>query len=702
VKKRHWATIWTTCLACVISLQAQNPEADSLLRLLKSPAPDSQRVIWLTDLAWSIKYEYPDIAAKRYWEAIWVAQQCGFKRGEALGWSGLGNIEDDAEQYEAALQHHLKALDIRRQIGDRRGISASLNNLGKVSESRAQYNDAIEYHHQNIRILTELHDTIRLARAHFNLAGAYQTKGLYIEAMKNVTAARSTFENIGDTSSLALVYDMMGHIQFELEQFSEALLLYERANELYRYLDDSLRLSKSIGNIANTLDEWGNTEDSLSWMIPKSIEQYKVALTMSKLLGDSIEIAAIYNNMGDASKHLGQFDQALSYLQRALLIRQQFNDRAGIMETFNAMSDVYFGMKNFKMAKQFLEQYYAIAIEIKDEKFEQKAYKDFAKIYSELGDYQKAFEYRIKYDELRYKRLNEMRIREFDRNEVEYIRDRQQRDRERQQAALAIKEAAIQRERAIRNGLTGGAIALGLVVLLLYNRSRLRAKSNIQLAAKNKTIERERRRADELLMNILPESAARELKEHNTVKPVRYEAVTVLFTDFKGFTKIAETVTPEELIGELDECFRLFDAIVAKHGLEKIKTIGDAYMCAGGLPSINDSHPFDAVRAAIEMQQELALLMAQKQVQGKPTFEMRVGMHTGPVVAGVVGTHKFAYDIWGDTVNLAARMEQNSEPNRINISGETYALVKDHFTCTFRGEIPAKNKGHVAMYFVEF
>jgi adenylate cyclase len=691
-----------TILAYATVLGAQNQEADSLLRLLQRPAPDSQRVIWLTDLAWSIKYDNPEAAAQRYWEAIWVAQRCNFPRGEALGWSGLGNIEDDAENYQYALQHHLKALAIRRQINDRKGVSASLNNLGKVSESRAEYTEAIEYHHQNIRILTELHDTVRLARAHFNLAGAYQTKGLYIEAMKNVTAARSTFENIGDTSSLALVYDMMGHIQFELEQFSEAMLLYEQANSLYRYLGDSLRLSKSIVNIANTLDEWGNTYDSLAWMLPKAIEQYKVALQMSKALGDSIEIAAIYNNMGDASKHLSQFEQALVYLNRALAIRQQFNDRAGIMETYNAMGDVYFGLKKYNIAKDYLEKYYAIAIEIKDEKFEQKAYKDFAKIYVKLGDYQKAFEYRVKYDELRYKRLNEMRIREFDRNEVEYIRDRQQRDRERQQAALAFKEAAIQRERAIRNGLTGGAIALGLIVLLLYNRSRLRAKSNRQLAAKNKAIEQERRRADELLMNILPESAARELKANNAVKPVRYEAVSVLFTDFKGFTKIAETVSPEELIGELDECFRLFDAIVAQHGLEKIKTIGDAYMCAGGLPAINQSHPFDAVRAAIEMQQKLAILMEQKAAQGRPTFEMRVGIHTGPVVAGVVGTHKFAYDIWGDTVNLAARMEQNSEPNRINISGETYQLVKNEFNCTFRGEIPAKNKGQVAMYFVEF
>ena len=241
-----------------------------------------------------------------------------------------------------------------------------------------------------------------------------------------------------------------------------------------------------------------------------------------------------------------------------------------------------------------------------------------------------------------------------------------------------------------------------LLVALFYNRSRLRARSNKELATKNVAIEKERKRADELLTNILPAAAALELKEHNSVRPVRYESVTVMFTDFKGFTTVAEQVTPEELIAELDECFRLFDAIMERYGLEKIKTIGDSYMCAGGLPTANKTHPFDTVKAAIAMQQELNDLMFIKANEGKPVFEMRIGIHTGPVVAGVVGSHKFAYDIWGDTVNTAARMEQGSAPHKINISESTYALVKDQFECEYRGEIAAKNKGNIRMYFVNY
>jgi class 3 adenylate cyclase len=249
--------------------------------------------------------------------------------------------------------------------------------------------------------------------------------------------------------------------------------------------------------------------------------------------------------------------------------------------------------------------------------------------------------------------------------------------------------------------LIGGALALALLVLLLFNRNRIRKRANRDLAIKNTQIEQERERADALLRNILPEKTAAELKINNAVKPQRYESVTVLFSDFKGFTTVAELLSPEELVQELDECFRCFDSIVDKYGLEKIKTIGDAYMCAGGLPEPSETHALDTVRAALEMQREMQRIIQSKISEGKPYFEMRIGVHTGPVVAGVVGFRKFAYDIWGDTVNTAARLEQGGEPGKVNISETTWEAVKDQFNCHYRGKLPAKNKGEIAMYFVE-
>lgn len=221
-----------------------------------------------------------------------------------------------------------------------------------------------------------------------------------------------------------------------------------------------------------------------------------------------------------------------------------------------------------------------------------------------------------------------------------------------------------------------------------------------EIEAQRDAIEVERDKSESLLLNILPAVTAKELKEKGIATPRYYEMVTVLFTDFRGFTQIASRMSAEKLVKELDQCFVVFDEIIEKHNLEKIKTIGDAYMCAGGIPTPNTSNPIDAVKAALEIQQFMEDFKIRKARMGEDSWELRIGIHTGPLVAGVVGKKKFAYDIWGDAVNTAARMESSGEEGRVNISGTTYELVKDYFDCIYRGKIPAKNKGDIDMYFV--
>jgi class 3 adenylate cyclase len=208
----------------------------------------------------------------------------------------------------------------------------------------------------------------------------------------------------------------------------------------------------------------------------------------------------------------------------------------------------------------------------------------------------------------------------------------------------------------------------------------------------------EKKKSDDLLLNILPEEIAEELKNKGTSEAKYFDHVSVLFTDFVDFTKAGERMTPQELVDELHTCFKAFDEICAKYNIEKIKTIGDAYLAVCGLPIAQPDHALNVTKAAIEIRQFIA---ARRQQMPEKSFNIRIGIHSGAVVAGIVGVKKFAYDIWGDTVNTGARMEQNSEPGKINISESTYQLVKDKFNCTFRGQISAKNKGELNMYFVE-
>lgn len=264
-------------------------------------------------------------------------------------------------------------------------------------------------------------------------------------------------------------------------------------------------------------------------------------------------------------------------------------------------------------------------------------------------------------------------------------------------------------------------IPMSMSVYLATNVARNNAKLSLQLRQiealsaekqsilehQKETLEREvadrtaelslqKKKSDDLLLNILPAEVAEELKEKGNAEARHFNNVTVLFSDFVNFTTIAERSSPEALVKELHTYFRAFDSIMEKHGLEKIKTIGDAYLAVSGLPQEHDHHAHNAVLAALDM------LDCVRALQGSGhSFEVRIGINSGPLVAGIVGVKKFAYDIWGDTVNMASRMESNSEAGMLNISRSTYDLVRDRFRCSYRGKIKAKNKGEVDMYFVE-
>jgi class 3 adenylate cyclase len=289
--------------------------------------------------------------------------------------------------------------------------------------------------------------------------------------------------------------------------------------------------------------------------------------------------------------------------------------------------------------------------------------------------------------------------------------------------ANAEKNEAIIKQNALERKMMIGGIGIIFIFLIVSiiafqyknKTNRKLERQNKQILEQKSVIERrqkelkaEKTRTDALLLNILPAPIAKELQEKKKVTPRFYKMVTVMFTDFKGFTNIAADMSPGEIVRELDICFVAFDQIIEKYEqsvgrkcVEKIKTIGDGYMCAGGVPIENDTNPHDVVKVALALVQYMEARKQEKIRKNEPYFEIRIGINTGPVVAGVVGKKKFAYDIWGDAVNLASRMESSGEAGKVNISGETFKYIENQFFFTHRGKINAKNKGEVDMYFVD-
>jgi class 3 adenylate cyclase len=390
------------------------------------------------------------------------------------------------------------------------------------------------------------------------------------------------------------------------------------------------------------------------------------------------------------------FDSAFVFLSMALeraKASEAVEDYTGLLIN---LADLEKARGNYGHGLQLLDSAFVLAERIKSIEHQANTQQTRAQVYAAKSDYKNAFKYLSEYLTLREQILNEEKIRSVTEMMEKY--ESEKKARQIQQLELEKLDATLTNERITntRNRYLFIGIAVLLIALALWGRLRYvhRARAAIQ---------REKDISEGLLLNILPAAVADELKTKGYAEAKYFAPVTILFSDFKGFTTISEELSAAELVEELNACFKTFDDIMTRYGIEKIKTIGDSYMAAGNIPDTNTSTPVDVVNAGLDMQEFVTSRKKDRDVRNLPAFDMRVGIHSGPVVAGIVGVKKFQYDLWGDTVNTASRMETNGEINKVNISEATYQLVKDNesFSFTPRGMINVKGKGALAMYFVE-
>ncbi|MDX5585499.1 MAG: adenylate/guanylate cyclase domain-containing protein [Aureibaculum sp.] len=543
---------------------------------------------------------------------------------------------------------------------------------------------ALKYSEELLQRAQLLDSTRLIIRTLIQKGSALRLKGDLTEALESyfqgvkIAKAEEDIENLGNLYiSIAGVYGVMGNRQNTIQYYKNAIAIFKDAKDR----NDSISYSSALENLGD--------EYNLNLAKPDSaLIFFKESGAIFKALNYKLGMAYNLGNIGLAYAQLGKNIMAEENINSATLILTELGDYYPISVYLTYMSDIYAARGDYTAAFEAAQQSLKMARQYGLKEQISDANLKLSELHEKKGNTKESLKY--------YKRYITFRDSVKNISEVQAMAAMQISQK---QTELDLKQTELtllsQEKKNQRNISIATAIALFLIALLalgLYRRYRFIRRTK-------EIIEKEKSRSDSLLLNILPEETAEELKQSGKVKAKKFDSVTVLFTDFEGFTNFAENLSPEKLVESVDFYFSKFDAIMEKYDLEKIKTVGDSYMCAGGLPFPTEDHAQKMVQAAFEI---AAFVKEAKNTNGndQTRFDIRIGINTGPVVAGVVGTKKFSFDIWGDAVNIASRMESNSEPGKINISENTYTLIKDSFDCEYRGEIKAKNRGMLKMYFV--
>ncbi len=548
---------------------------------------------------------------------------------------------------------------------------------------------SLDYYASRIQKYLGDKDSSAINISYFCLGAAYRLAGLPDMAIYNYKKALSyinkndtlTTEPVGGLGGWTNHVSVLGQMSLEVGDFASAMRYSFAAREVKLHELGETNVSFLNGNIAIAglmLNDLDSVYDLLSTSIPMAIRS-----------GDYPSLVRLYEVKGRYFLALNMPDSAeaslLSCKEAMVKYHVSHFSPAGSHTPNYYLAKLRIQQGRYADARNLLEQEIAEIQSIKKELLKEQ--KLLLEVLLVLGDSNAADSTFRQYSELQtFLAAEERKYRNISFEVESRIED----------AENTINDLVTEKRIAdvTRKYLIGIAVLLLIVASIIFNRFRVTRKQK-------GIIEKEKRRSDELLLNILPAEVAEELKDKGSAEARHFDLVTVLFTDFKGFTQFSEKLAPAALVAEINTCFSAFDHIMEKYGIEKIKTIGDAYMAAGGLSDSSKTPAEDVIRACLEIQQFMAEYRQKKEAAGDMFFEIRIGVHTGPVVAGIVGVKKFAYDIWGDTVNTASRMESSGEVGKINISGATYELIRDTFICTHRGNIQAKGKGEIAMYFVE-
>jgi adenylate cyclase len=643
---------------------------DSMVRELPKANEDTNKVLLLRTLSFTYYSINPDEGIKYAQQGLDLATKLDWKKGQGWALNSMGINFQYKSDYPKALDCYLKALNLFELVSFKKGISAAISNIGEVYRLQSNYPKALEYNFKALALFEETGNKAGIVNANSNIGILYQDQEDYAKSLEYYFKALKINEGIGDKVVEAAVSGNIGIVYKLNKDYPMALAYYFKQLKIDEEIGNKYGIALASANIGNVFLLQHNYAMSISF--------HQASLTIDKEIGDRQGVATNLSAMGGVLISIIKDTVKRPAVTNSVEMPEGRYIPGLIPEGRSAM---------LNKAIDYLQQGLQIGKEIQSLDVLQTSYELLAEAYKLNNDYKKAMECNDLAREINdsiFSKENSQKIMRLEYDRMRFT------DSLKTDEARKITEMKMQQQRNYMYAFGAGVLLLLAFVVVIFRNNKL-------LVKEKKRSEGLLKRSDELLLNIMPLEVANELKEKGSAEAKHFDNVTVLFTDFVNFTNAVENMTPRDLIDELHACFKAFDEIAGKYNIEKIKTIGDAYLAVSGLPQADPAHAENIVRAAIEINTFMKIRQAKL---GDRTFTLRIGIHSGSVIAGIVGVKKFAYDIWGDTVNTAARLEQHGEPGKINISQTTYELVKDQFKCVYRGEVEAKNKGSLKMYFV--
>ena len=652
MKRKHGINrIITIVLILICAGVSAQTKLDSLYSVWqdKKQTDSTRTAAYYEYISKGFLYSNPDTAIVLAQALLSYGEQHKYPKAKANAYNLLGISSFVKSDFPKALEYFQHSLKINEEIGDKQGMAKTINNIGNIYKDQGDNPKALEYYQRSLKIYQEIGDKQGMAKTINNIGIIYKAQDDNPKALEYYQRSLKISEEIGDKQGMAIAIGNIGIIYKAQGDYPKALEYYQRCLKIFEEFGDKKGMANTIGNIGIIYKAQGD--------YPKALEYYQRSLKISEEIGDNLGMATTIKSIGTIYQKQGDYPKALEYCKKSLGISEEIGALSKQKEACNCLYDTYKAMGKGNEALVYMEK-----IKVIDDSL---------------------------HSEETSKKLQQM---EF----AKQVFADSMATAAKEHLAEEAHQEELRKSTQTRNYLIGGGLFLLLMVGGVYSRLRYVRKSKASLQI-------EKDRSENLLLNILPEEIAQELKLYGKAEARDFDLVSILFTDFKGFTEASAKMSAALLVCEINACFEAFDEIMEKYQIEKIKTIGDSYMAAGGLPVPTDNSVKNTILAALEMQTFITKRKADNEAQNKPAFEMRVGIHTGPVVAGIVGVKKFQYDIWGDTVNTASRMESNGAVGKVNISQSTYEVIKNDadFVCVSRGKIEAKGKGEIEMWFVE-